>query len=119
MRDNRERVNANAVMLRRGKPLHKVLFNNAMQRARRDGILFTLTFDDIVVPEYCPVLGLKLAIARGAANDSSPSLDRIRPERGYVPGNVRVISHKANTIKSNATIDEVRAVLQYMTEAER
>lgn len=42
---------------------------------------------------------------------NSPSLDRIVPERGYVAGNLRVISNRANTLKNNATIDEMRLVL--------
>jgi hypothetical protein len=62
----------------------------------------------------CPVLGIPLIVGRGHARDTSPSLDRIDPTKGYVPGNVAVISHKANTMKSNATIDEIRALLRYL-----
>ena len=45
---------------------------------------------------------------------NSPSLDRIRPQLGYVAGNVRVISNRANHLKSNGTISEFEAVLAYM-----
>lgn len=43
-----------------------------------------------------------------------PSLDRINPDRGYVPGNVQVISFRANTLKNNATREELAKVLAYM-----
>ena len=70
---------------------------------------------DIVVPEFCPVLGLRLKISEeGRWTDSSPSLDRFIPSLGYVKGNVRVISWRANRIKCDATVEEVRALLAYM-----
>ncbi|WP_145960516.1 hypothetical protein [Novosphingobium meiothermophilum] len=47
----------------------------------------------------------------GGAN--SPSLDRIEPELGYVPGNTIVISNRANRLKSDATIDELRAIASF------
>jgi hypothetical protein len=94
-----------------------VLWWNARNRAKAQGIEFTLSLEDVVVPELCPVLGIPLVIATGCAKDGSPSLDRIDPARGYVQGNVKVISHKANTIKSNATADEIRAVLAYVEAA--
>jgi hypothetical protein len=104
-KDNSERVNARSVEWR------------SRNRAKAQGIEFTLSLEDVVVPELCPVLGIPLVIATGCAKDGSPSLDRIDPARGYVQGNVKVISHKANTIKSNATADEIRAVLAYVEAA--
>ena len=49
---------------------------------------------------------------------SSPSLDRIIPELGYVPGNVQVISHQANTMKSNATLKELKAFAAWVATLE-
>lgn len=83
-------------------------------RAKQNDIPFDLTHDDIVIPEKCPVLGIRLEIGEGHAKDGSPSIDRLNPNLGYVRGNIRVISHKANTIKSNATLHELRSVVQYM-----
>jgi len=113
-REHAEQVNANQKAWRRGTLTHKVLFNNAKQRARKYGIEFTITPDDVVVPERCPVFGFTFCIGDGSAKDNSPSIDRIDPMRGYVPGNIAVISHRANTMKSNATAEEVRALLSYM-----
>lgn len=58
------------------------------------------------------VLNLGLLLD-GSRRDRKPSLDRVVPSLGYVKGNVRVISFRANRIKSDATADELRAVLSY------
>lgn len=82
-------------------------------RARKKGLAFDLTEEDINIPSHCPVLGIPLFHKRGKGtgpHDNSPSLDRIIPEKGYVKGNVIVVSSKANRIKSNATADEILAV---------
>jgi hypothetical protein len=67
---------------------------------------------DLVVPEFCPVLNIRLVFNRGKPGGShnSPSLDRIVPELGYAPGNVRVISDRANKLRNDATADELEAV---------
>lgn len=61
--------------------------------------------------EYCPILKLKLETHRGGGaggRDNSYSLDRILPEKGYVAGNVQVISHKANSMKYSASKEELK-----------
>lgn len=91
------------------------MFYDARKRAASFNLPFDIEPSDIVVPSTCPVLGIP--IAPGGARDNTPSLDRIRPERGYVKGNVRVISFRANRIKSDATAEELRAVLAYVEAA--
>jgi hypothetical protein len=108
-------VNQNSVTRRAYKrPPHLVLYWNARNRAKAKGIPFDLEPTDLMVPSHCPVLGIPLVICIEYARDNSPSVDRINPALGYVKGNVCVISHKANTIKSNGTADDLRAVLQYV-----
>jgi hypothetical protein len=85
------------------------LFNVARQRCRRTGTEFTITVDDIVVPEVCPLLGVVLD-PYAESMDVHPSLDRIDPKKGYIPGNVWVVSHRANRIKSDACADELIAI---------
>lgn len=80
------------------------MLSRALQRAKRFGLPFDLTEDDIEIPEVCPVLGVPLQ--RGHL-DYAPSLDRTIPERGYVRGNVIVVSALVNRIKSNATADQI------------
>lgn len=84
--------------------LEKYLVQGAKQRAKKYGLPFDITYKDIVIPECCPYLGIKLV---PFSEWSSPSLDKIIPELGYVKGNIQVISTKANTMKNNATQAEL------------
>ena len=93
----------------------KSLLIAAKSRARLYGIPLSISVDDILIPKICPVLGIVLEFGKkkeGKPRDGSPSLDRIKPELGYVKGNVRVISFKANTLKNNATVPELELVLE-------
>lgn len=91
----------------------KAAWASALERARKAGIPFDITVEDIVIPEHCPVLGIPLQTNEGLARDNSPSLDKIVPERGYVKGNIIVISNRANRIKYDATVDELQKVANY------
>lgn len=84
-------------------------------RAARAGITCTISAADIKVPPGCPVLGIPL-VPGGARHSkpNSPSVDRFDNSIGYVPGNVRVISHRANQLKADATVKELVSVLEYM-----
>jgi hypothetical protein len=96
------------------------MFQAAKRRAKQLGLPFEITRKDVIIPEFCPVLGIPLIVGgQRYATANSPSLDRFIPELGYVPGNVMVISHKANTIKSNATAEEVLKVFKYMKAFKR
>jgi hypothetical protein len=61
----------------------------------------------IVIPSVCPVLGIPIVLGE-QRSENSPSLDRITPELGYVPGNVRVISDKANRLKGDRTLSQLQ-----------
>ena len=88
---------------------------NARARSRRSGLEFRISEDDIVIPEVCPVLGIPLVVGRHKQpSDNSPSLDRMDNLRGYTPDNVCVISWRANSLKGNATVEEVEKILAYM-----
>jgi hypothetical protein len=88
---------------------------SAAERARSAGVPFALVAADIHLPDTCEVLGIALRRNnKKGPIDSSPTLDRIVPELGYVPGNVVVISHRANRIKNDATAEELRRVLAYV-----
>ena len=95
-----------------------LMLSRCKYRAKQLGIAFNLTKDDIVIPEFCPVLGIEIRQLsideepKKGYHPNSPSLDRIIPELGYVKGNVRVISARANLLKSDATISELELVLQ-------
>ena len=80
--------------------------------AKTKGIPFELQVSDIVIPDKCPILGISLERGIYKACDHSPSLDKINPALGYIPGNVRVLSQRANLLKSNATVEELRLVYE-------
>lgn len=98
--------------------LHKA----AGGRARRRGIEFTLTIEEIdaLMPldARCPVLGFRMVLD-DPEPDRWPSLDRIDPERGYVSGNVRIISKRANRLKGDGYPEEFRRIAEYMESYER
>ena len=98
----------------------KNLLSACKTRAKKRGLPFNLEVKDIIIPEKCPMLGIKLESGRGRTGvfDSSPTIDRIIPEKGYTKGNIQVISGRANTIKNNATADELMAIAKYCKEQE-
>lgn len=96
----------------KSKTSQYTMFYDARKRAASLSLPFDIEPEDIVLPEVCPVLGIKMV--QGSGRESAPSLDRIIPSAGYVKGNIRVISFRANRLKSDATIDELRRVIAYM-----
>lgn len=70
-----------------------------------------------MIPETCPVLGIPLfpGIGRGPQHNA-PTLDRIVPDLGYVPGNIRVMSHLANSMKRDATPEQLRTFAEWVLE---
>lgn len=96
---------------RRSESNEKTMLLSAKARAKKMGLPFNLIESDIIIPEFCPLLGIKLERKEQSDKSgfiySSPSLDRIIPELGYVKGNIMVISMKANSMKYNASIEEL------------
>lgn len=92
------------------------LWENAKNRAKACGRAFTLTVGDIVIPDACPVLGIPLFKGEGKCSDNSPTVDRVNPSGGYTIDNIKIISHRANSIKRNATIEELELIVAYMRE---
>ena len=90
----------------------------ARQRANQNNIPFDIKRSDIVIPTHCPLLGLSLQRSgSGRVEYNSPSLDRIHNNRGYVKGNIWVISHRANRLKSNATLEELELLTTNLRKA--
>lgn len=94
-------------------PRTKMLYA-AKARAKKEELPFNLTLEDIQIPDVCPILGYTLEKNSRYCQYNSPSLDKIIPALGYVRGNVQVISHKANTIKNDATIEDLEKIVTYM-----
>lgn len=89
------------------------------QRAKCNGLDFDLTLKDLEYCEYCPIFGIKLDISPEASNDNKPSVDRIDNSKGYVRGNVHIVSGRANRIKSDASLEELRLLTSYLEQLDR
>lgn len=94
------------------KNLNRQMLNSARITAKKKILPFALTLADIKIPRVCPYLGIILQKGNSKRIDASPSLDRIIPQLGYVPGNVEVISWRANRIKNDATPTELRTIAE-------
>jgi hypothetical protein len=93
------------------------MVQDARYRARRRGLDFDICADDFEYTEVCPVLGIPLRWGgdkAGAHADNSPSLDRVDNSKGYVKGNVVIISRRANVLKGDGCFDEIAAIALYM-----
>mgnify|MGYP000591400501 CR=1 FL=1 len=88
-------------------------------RGRKRKLDVTIQEKDLQQPNYCPVLGIPLVYNNKIKFcDNSASVDRIDNTKGYIPGNVHVISFKANRLKSNATSEELMKVATYFSNRE-
>lgn len=93
----------------------KKILSECGRRSAKKGLEFDLTLEGLPpVPDTCPILGTPLVHAQD--HDSSPSLDRIVPSRGYVRSNVAWISRRANRIKNDASLEELESVTRWLRE---
>lgn len=127
------RLTSTQVCTQCGKEIHQVTdrdnyrykntfyrqFLSRQQAAKRNNIPFTIKFEDIEQVQYCPILGIKLNYGRSGLNrrdDAKASIDKVIPELGYVPGNVFVISWRANKLKGDMTLQELTLIMQYIKD---
>lgn len=96
----------------------KFLLRAAKNRARDKGVPFGITEKDIVIPVLCPVLGLTLEPIRAGMHQraGSLSIDEVIPGKGYVPGNVAVISWRANSLKRDGLLPEFQQLVRWLSQ---
>lgn len=95
----------------------KVQLNTIKDRCLKKGIEFDLKEEDIEVPEVCPILGIPLTTQKGqGVRFNTASIDRLDPTRGYTKDNIWVISFKANLMKNDANVDELRSFANWVIE---
>lgn len=91
--------------------------NSLIASAKKRGHEFDITYKDILslVTNVCPVLGIRLDYSLGSHKKkilpSSPSVDRIDNTKGYVKGNIIIVSQRANKIKYDLRVSEITPVL--------
>jgi hypothetical protein len=96
--------------------IEEAMLNRSKSRAKKRGFEHNITLSDIRIPDTCPLLGIPLFCGEGEVCANSPTLDRIDSTKGYIKGNVWVISYRANTIKSDATPTELLTIATRLTE---
>ncbi len=99
----------------RNRNRRKLLLKGARDRSRWRNIDLSIELEDIPeIPDVCPILEITLKVHVGEPgwHDDSPSLDRIVNSKGYIKGNVRIISNRANRLKADASIEELRKVYE-------
>lgn len=100
----------------------KDIYNHLKNSAKKRGIDFNLTISDlynITFPISCPVLGIPVGFNRGKSEDNSYSFDRIDSNVGYTIDNLIIVSNRANKLKNDATLDELRRIVQFYDELEK
>ena len=110
---NKEKAYAAHKKWKKNNPKNAML-SAAKHRAMRRGLPFDLGLRDIQAPRFCPVLGIRISF--GGPKDSAPSLDRIDNKKGYIRGNVVVTSWRANRLKNDASIDELKMILEFYSK---
>lgn len=96
------------------------MWRRAVARAALKGFDCNITFDDLLpLPKKCPVLGISLRASRGPQDPQAYSLDRIENKKGYILGNIIVMSYKANRLKNDGTAQEHEAIARWMRSIKR
>ena len=86
---------------------------SSRQRARQHGWEHCLDVEDIVVPDVCPILGIKLIRNAGCQTPNSPSIHRVDSTKGYTVENIIIISWRANDLIKNATFEECAQIFKW------
>ena len=97
---NPEKYRDTLARCRKNNPERNIL-NKSRGRAKKAGIEHTISLEDIKIPEVCPYFKQKLD--PWGDKDFCPSIDRIDNSKGYVPGNIEIISYLANKMKHTAS----------------
>ena len=102
---------------RKNKPEY-YLWKAAKKRAREKNLDFNIEPSDIIIPNFCPYLGIEIVSAFGMGKrlPGSPSLDRIDSTQGYIKGNIIVCSWRANFLKSDATLQEFELIVKQWSQ---
>jgi len=88
------------------------LLRSARQRAKQKNMECTITQNDIHIPKLCPVF--KVPFVKGT--EYAPSLDRIDNTKGYTPENIVVVSRKANVMKNNGSVQDLKMLVEYYSK---
>lgn len=95
-------------------PIYRLKRNLQQVKQRNKHLPFDITIEDLLpIPETCPVLDIPLFFS-DKVTDNTPTIDKVIPEQGYVAGNVNIISHKANRLKSDGNLEDFIEIVMYL-----
>jgi len=101
---------------KRGKQTRKYkMWVTAKRNAKDFGREFSITLDDIIIPEYCPLLGIKLD-ENATHTDHIPSIDRIDNNLGYTKDNIMIVSWRANRMKGKFSLHEFKLIVENLEQ---
>lgn len=113
IKNNKDKTKNSYQRAKLNNPL-RFIFTQSKYRAKQKNIEFSIKKEDIVYNDVCPVFGTPIAVSKDLYSANSPSLDRIDNTKGYMPGNVKVISYRANVIKNSGNAEEHRKIANYI-----
>lgn len=92
------------------------------RRCKKTEMECNISLNEIIIPTYCPVLGLEIEFCdckdrRNCLHDSRPTIDRIDNSKGYIIGNCKVISWRANRLKGDGTAEEHERIADFIEGA--
>ena len=115
-----ERVMKNNELTKRKRKYNpaKSWYFGTKARAKKGNLVFELAPEDFIIPVTCPVLGIPIESRMGygkvgGRHDGSPSVDRIDNSEGYTPENTIIVSFRVNRLKSDASIEELRKIVEF------
>ena len=95
-------------------------WNKKRLNCTNNNIEFSLPFEEDMYPDVCPVFGTRLIYGDpSVSRHNRPSFDKVVPAKGYTRENVCIISFKANFLKNNASLDDIKRILSYIKKSLR
>lgn len=91
------------------------LLKPARDRAHRENVPFSIKESDIKINKNCPicdVIMFRSDIPGGTRY--SPTMDKVIPELGYVPGNIAIICKLCNSTKGSGSAELHRKIASYI-----
>lgn len=97
----------------------RVKFNSIKCNAKKRGILFDITYEDIVdllLTEKCPICSIDMVASPSRNSPTNKSIDRIDASQPYTRKNCLCICYRCNRIKGDGTAEDHQRIANWMEE---